>query len=78
LTTRHQEDIADRAAFAVPIVLGVLSGIYVLTVKIFVMIARRSSFRVRWRSKLRDFMVERTPYLEKFYSRASGLECPPT
>lgn len=64
----HQEGNADRAAFAVPVVLGVLSGMYVLAVKIFVMMARRSSFRLRWLPKLREFMEGRTAYLKQVYT----------
>jgi len=64
------EGNADRAAFAVPIVLGVLSGMYIVALKLLVIMIRRSTFRLKWQPKFREFMVQRTPHLEKVYSSA--------
>jgi hypothetical protein len=64
------EGNADRAAFAVPIVLGVLSGMYIVALKLLVIMIRRSTFRLKWQPKFREFMAQRTPYLEKVYSSA--------
>jgi hypothetical protein len=62
------EDNADKAAFAVPIVLGVMSGIYIVGFKLLVIMIRRSTFRLKWQPRFREFMVQRTPYLKKAYT----------
>ncbi len=62
--------LADKAVFAVPIVYGIFSGIYVFGWKLFVTIIRRSTFRLKWQPKFREFMMQRTPLLEKVYSSA--------
>jgi len=46
------EGNADRAAFAVPIVLGVLSGMYIVALKLLVIMIRRSTFRLKWQPKI--------------------------
>ena len=61
-------DEAWRAFWAVVLVFGLFSAIYIVVLKMLVQVARRIPFRVIWRPRFQKFMEEQTGPLNRLYS----------
>lgn len=59
----------SHAFWAMPMVLGFFSLIYIIAAKIGVYLIRRVAFRVRWQPKFREWLEQSTPLLNQVYSR---------
>ncbi|MEZ5361907.1 MAG: hypothetical protein R2748_06045 [Bryobacterales bacterium] len=61
-------DEAWRAFWAVVLVFGFFSAVYIVLLKMLVQIVRRIPFRVLWRPRFKKFMEEQTEALTGFYA----------
>ena len=68
LLPESEDLMASRAMFAIPVILGVLSGVYVVVLRQVILEIRKVQFRIRWFPKYWDFIKGLTPELKRFYS----------